>query len=339
MIKTPLALLPLDCDIQEICDWLEFYVLSSEFYSASFSDLARGWDKRRNSEDSDFQASGIVQEEEFLENICQTIRERMEYLSDSYPFEFSDNDEELVFNQDKLNEGGIIYIFCLFISNTRNDVIFDDDSFFTINNQVRDLFQACATWAAAGEVDGHAYSFGFPRPDHSSFLPKLTAIYQHFSDGKVIDSPLPGVSVNSKDEQMDVIAWKPRRDGAAGTYYLLGQVATGQNWNDKSVTGAIIPFHKTWFSPQPASTPTPAMFIPFNIFPTKTESLKEKLFILTYHFGNIYYRYCIPYLAQKGLELGKTNHYLTIERQDDINKINTWVHKVIADFRGACVYA
>ena len=339
MIETPLAILPLDCDSQEICDWFELLTLSSEFHSASFSELSRMWDKRRNSENLDFQASAGSEEDEFLETIYQTVRERINYLGDCYPFSFSDNDEELIFDKDGLNEGSIIYIFCLFISNTNNEVIFDDDSFFTIDNKVRDLFQACATWAAAAEVKGHSYSFGFPRPDHSSFLPKLTAIYQKFSDGKVRSTPLPGVSANPKDEQMDVIAWKPRRDGAAGTHYILGQVATGQNWNDKSVTGAVNPFHRIWFDPQPSSTPTPAMFIPFNIFPTKTESLQERLFVLTNYFGNVYYRYCIPYLAKEGLELGRADEHLTIERLGDIDKISTWVEEVIKNFRGACVYA
>lgn len=339
MIETPLAILPLDCDTQELCDWFELYTLSSEFHTASFSELSRSWDKRKNSEDTDYQESTGSREDEFLEAIFQTVRERSEYLGDCYPFRFSDNGEELIFNETTLNEGSVIYIFCLFISNTNNSVVFDDYSFYTINNKVRDLFQACATWAAAGEVEGHSYSFGFPRPDHSSFLPKLTAIYQHFSDGKVMSIPLPGVSINPKDEQMDVIAWKPRRDRAAGTYYLLGQVATGQDWNNKSVKGVIDSFHKIWFAPQPASTPTPAIFIPFNVLPTKTESLQEKLFILTYQFGNIYYRYCIPYLAQKGLELGRANNQLVIERLDDINTISAWVQEAIKNFRGACVYA
>ena len=252
MCKTPLAMLPLDSDAQEICDWFELYVLSSQYYSASFSDLSRIWDKRKNSEDSDFQAS-LQQEEEFLESILQTVRDRIECLNNCYPFSFSDNDEELVFNINGLNEGSAIYIFCLFISNTNNEVIFEDDSFFVINDKVRDMFQACSTWAAAGEVEGNAYSFGFPRPDHSSFLPKLTAIYNHFSDGKVRKEPLKGVSTNPKDEQMDVIAWKPRRDRASGTYYMLGQVATGQNWQSKTLTGAVKSFHKNWFEIQPSA--------------------------------------------------------------------------------------
>ncbi|CAD6872169.1 hypothetical protein [Methylomonas fluvii] len=339
MIETPLAMLPLDSDVQEICDWLELYALSSEFHVAMFSELSRMWDKRRNTEKLDFQASSSSEDDEFLEKIYQTARERMDCLGDCYPFIFSDNDEELVFNKHTLNEGSVIYIFCLFISNANNRAIFDDDSFFSINNQVRDLFQACSTWAAAGEVQGHSYSFGFPRPDHSSFLPKLTAVYQKFSDGKVRNEPIPGVSINPKDEEIDIIAWRPRQDNAPGTYYILGQVASGNNWPDKSITGAIDAFHANWFEIPPASRSIPAMFIPFNIVPTNKETLQDRISVLTRRFGSLFYRYRIPLLAKAGLEIGRCNNNLVIERLDDIDVISAWVNDVIEKFRDACVYA
>lgn len=342
MIDSPLAMLPLDGNAQEICDWFELYTLASNFYSANFSELSRMWDKRRNIEDSDFEGkkAKALEEDDFLEAVYQIVRDRSEYLGYSYPFSISDNGEELIFSQADLNEGGIIYIFCLFISNTNNKAIFNDDSFFSVDSEIRNhLFPACATWAAAGEVEGNAYSFGFPRPDQSGFLPKLAIIYQHFSDGQPICTPLPGVSISPKDEQIDIIAWKPRRDRAAGTHYLLGQVASGSDWKTKPMIGAIRPFHENWFAPIPASTPTPAIFIPFNIIPTQNESLQERLFVLTKTFGNVYYRYCIPYLAQKGLELGRSQKHLTVERLDDIKKINSWIQDVIEKFRGACVYA
>ncbi|WP_292993159.1 hypothetical protein [Nitrosomonas sp.] len=339
MIETPLAMLPLDRSSQEICDWFELYALSSEYHSANFAELARMWDKRRNSEDVDFEGSASTQEDFFLEEIYQTIRERMEFLKDCYPFRFSENDEELIYDKDDLNNGSVIYLFCLFLSNTNNDDIFDDASFFEINNKVRDLFQACATWAAAGEVEGHAYSFGFPRPDHSGFLVKLTAIYQHFSDGKVRNTPLPGSSVSPKDEEIDIIAWRPRQDNAAGTYYLLGQVASGHNWPDKSIMGTIDAFHETWFEIQPASKSISAMFIPFNIIPNRAETREDKISILTRKFGSIFYRYRIPFFAKRGLEISKTDRGLTIERTAEIDNIFGWVRGVIEKFRKACVYS
>lgn len=339
MIETPLAMLPLDRSSQEICDWFELYALSSEYHSANFAELARMWDKRRNSEDVDFEGSANTQEDFFLEEIYQTIRERMEFLEDCYPFRFSENNEELIYNKDDLNNGSVIYLFCLFLSNTNNDDIFDDDSFFEINYKVRDLFQACATWAAAGEVEGHAYSFGFPRPDRSGFLVKLTAIYQHFSDGKVRNTPLPGSSVSPKDEEIDVIAWHPRQDKAPGTYYLLGQAASGHNWLDKSIMGIIDAFHEIWFEIPPASKSTPAIFIPFNIIPNKAETREERISMLTRKFGSIFYRYRMPPLAKKGLEISKIDQGLTIERTAELNQISDWVLNVIEKFRKACVYS
>jgi len=342
MNGNPLAMLPLDRGCQEICDWFELYTLSSEYFAVSIHELSRAWDKRKNSEDADFEGNSegnTINAQEFQEDICQEIRNRIEKLGDCYPFQFGETDEELVFQWDSSNEGAIIYVFCLFVSNTNNDVIFDDASFYTITHHIRDLFQACATWAAASLVLGHSYSFGFPRPDHSGFLQKLTTIYKRFGDGQVRKTPLPGVSSNQKDAKIDIISWHPRVDSAPGTHYILGQVATGNGWPEKNIKGApISAFHEIWFELVPASTPTPAMFIPFNIIPENNESIAEKVGILTRQLGDIYYRLVMPKLAQKGLELARINNNLVIERIDDIAEVSTWVEKVIQDFRSACVY-
>jgi len=338
MIETPLSMLPLDCGSQEICDWFELYTLSSEYYAASFHELTRAWDKRKNSEDADFEGASI-DAQDFLEGVYQEIRDRIEQLGECYPFDFSESDQELVFLGDRLNDGSKIYIFCLFISHINNKVVFDEPSFYVIDHRVRDLFQACATWAAAGLVVGHSYSFGFPRPDHSGFLKKLTMIYHCFGDGKAVATPLPGVSKSPKDEEIDVIAWHPRADFSPGTYYILGQVASGNNWVDKSIKGsAIEAFHGTWLSPTPASTAIAAMFIPFVVKPVKNETISDRIGILTRRLGHIYHRLLIPALARKGLELGRTHKNLVIERIDDVAEISNWIEKVISDFRNACVY-
>jgi len=338
MIETPLAILPLDSKCQEICDWFELYTLSSEYYASGFNELARAWDKRKNSEDTDFEGNN-ADPQEFLEEVYNEIRVRMELLGDCYPFQFSETDQELVFLKDDLYDGSMIYVFCLFISHIHNKVIFDRPSFYAINNRVRDLFQACATWAAAGLVEGHSYSFGFPRPDQTGFLEKLTIIYRRFGDGKVMDTPLPGVSKSPKDEEIDVISWHPRVDSAPGTYYILGQVASGNNWLEKSIKGAIEAFHGNWLSPIPASTPISAMFIPFVIEPVINENISDRLSVLTRRLGHIYHRLLIPTLAKKGLELGRKRRNLVIERIDDVAEISIWIKKVISDFREACVYS
>ncbi|MEI7867359.1 MAG: hypothetical protein WCI11_05670 [Candidatus Methylumidiphilus sp.] len=338
MIETPLAILPFDCESQEVCDWFELYTLSSEYYAAGFHELARAWDKRKISEDTDFEGNS-AESQEFLDGVCQEIQSRMDKLSECYPFQFSDTDEELIFLNDALNDGSKIYVFCLFISHINNKVIFDNPSFYVIDNRVRSLFQACATWAAAGLVKGHSYSFGFPRHDHSGFLKKLAIIYQNFGDGRVRQTSPPGVSKSPKDEEIDVIAWHPRADFSPGTYYILGQAASGDDWRNKSIKGAIEAFHSNWFGMQPASTPTPAIFIPFNITPVQRENISDWLWVLTNRFGDIYYRLLIPTLARKGLELSQSHKNLAIERVEDITELSNWLKQVINDFREACVYS
>ena len=326
----PLAQLPLDCEVHVIADWFEFYVLISEFGEASFHDIQRMWDRRRNSEGSspDGRKDDSLAEdgdEQFLEKILTEIRQRIECLNDAYPFEFNNSEEGLRCKESN-KIGHTVYLFCLLLSNTKNAEIFELDKFtYDLDNVVRDLFQACSTWAAASVVNGSSCSFGFPRPDGSGFLDKLRQVYALLGEGQVRDDPLPGVSSNPKDDGIDVIAWANRADGGAGRHYVLGQVATGGNWPSKSIVEYIQPFHNNWFSDTPSSNPTAALFIPFCVNLIGGATLKEQLHILTRRYGNMYYRYVIPKLAEDGFELAQTNTRLSIERTADIVNIESWV--------------
>ena len=56
-----------------------------------------------------------------------------------------------------------------------------------------------------------------------------------FGDGTPVETPRPASPDQVKDDGIDVIAWQPSPDGLAGTHYLLGQSASGDNWKDKSI--------------------------------------------------------------------------------------------------------
>lgn len=333
----PLAQLPLDCDADVIADWFEFYILCSEFSFGPLRSLQRAWDKRKNAENAN--PEGREEEDNsadeiFLEEIIQQFRERMDYLEDVYPFEFNETGEELKIKE-HLSDGAILYLFCLFLSNFQKSEIFELDKFsYDLPNRVRDLFGACSTWAAAAYLNGAAVAFGFPRPDGSPFLVKLRECYAFFGEGQVRDAPLPGVSTNPKDEGIDVIAWSPRFDNAPGKPYVLGQVASGGNWPNKSVKEYFRPFHENWFSEIPASDPVPALFIPFCIPLTGEATLQQQLNILTKRYGHVHYRYTIPRLAQSGLELAANNRDLIIERVDEMPEIKQWVDDLIIKLRG-----
>lgn len=332
----PLSQLPLDCDNHVIADWFEFHILVSEYFNGRVRDIQRAWDKRKNSEDTSpdgLTSDEFNPDEMFLEQILQQFRFRMSLLGDDYPFEFNSTEETLSIKA-QLSRGAVLYLFCLFLSNSNKSEIFELDLYqLNLDNRTRDLFQACSTWAAASVVSGNAVTFGVPRPDRSGFKAKLTQCYGLMKEGTVRDEPLPAAPLRTQDAGIDVIAWAVRPDEAAGRHYLLGQVASGNNWKDKSITEDISSFHRIWFSVIPPSTPTAAMFIPFCIDEVKNATHKECLDMHTITFGNMYYRYVIPTLAGKGLELAENHANLTIERTGDYSEIRSWVNQIISDLR------
>jgi hypothetical protein len=330
-----LSTVPVLEDTHVICDWLELAVLCNEYEVYSFETLSRTWDTLRNSEDLDPEGSDSTAEN-FIDLVSSEIQKRSEVLDSTYPFKFSQSGESLEFDSSNVSDGGWIYVFCLILSHPSQGKIFDGKYLPEITHAVRNYFQACATFAAAGHITGHAYAFGFPRPDHSSFLNKLRSVYQHFGEGTiVVESIPPGAPASQKDAQIDIIAWEPARDKAAGKRYLLGQVASGANWGGKSIKGGPIDsFHQVWFSRCPPSTPVPSIFVPICygsfIDGTNENSLNHS----TYEFGHIFYRFRIPELAEKGLHLVSQNVNIVIERLEDLEHIKSWVIQQICLMKG-----
>jgi hypothetical protein len=324
-----LANLPLDCSSPYAIDWLEYKVLSSEYKIASVSELQRIWDVRRNEEGDDFEGAG-TDGDVFLQTVSAELSNRIKKLGAAYPFELSDNGESL-----SLTAGGHIYLFCLLLSHPKKGPVLNGKYLPNITNTVRDLFQACSTLAAAGEVRGNSYSFGFPRPDGTGFLEKLRVVYQKFGEGKVVDSVPRGASRKQKDAQIDIIAWKDRPDRAAGKRYVLGQVASGNDWPGKTIKGAAIDsFHKTWFSnPQVASQATAALYIPFCIIPEADDTVEDRIGVLTHEFGDIYYRDILPLMAQHGIDHAQEMSDCVVERVQDVDRVSAWVNEELKKLR------
>ncbi len=322
-----LASPPLDGQTNSLADWVEFNILSSEYKLYRFSSLVRLVDEEQEEENPDI-AEQDATNEGLLESVLEELNLRNKSLSSAYPFYFNDAQTELLLH-DELTEGRYIYLYCLLFSHiNREDVLIVDPP---SSNADRDLMQICSTYAAAGIVYGNAVSFGFPRPDHTGFLQALKDTYTDFGEGEIHNSIPLGAPDNEKDARVDVIAWENSLDGASGCKYILGQVASGNNWGEKSITGEIEPFHSTWFVKKPASTPTPAMFIPFCINNKKGATLHETMVFLTYRYGDVYYRYRLPKHAEDGFLLAKNdiNCEYRIDRIDEFHKIKSYVENFL----------
>jgi hypothetical protein len=259
---------------------------------------------------------------------------------DDYPF-VVDDDGGGIERVGAVTPVGAIYLFCLFLSHAYDRTIIPQEHAPDITHAVRDLFQICATIAAAGYVDGIAVSFGWPRPDSERFLDALKRIYRLFGDGTPHDAPPPGAPDAVKDDGIDVIAWRPTPDGLPGTQYLLGQVASGNDWQDKSVVTYIDVFHRFWFSTQPAARETPAMFMPFCLEPKGAADAFEAQEIavanmqrLTNQFGMLFYRYRMPYFAAKGIKANTEQGHM-VERIDELPRVQQWVQQYSDQLRAA----
>lgn len=333
----PIKSAPLKARPTVLADWIELSVLANISYPFRLASLKRYRDTHRETEDSDSEGNhkreddtdldGISGEDDdiFLDAIIEEISDRERALDDAYPFQFDGSGLKLKLKDD-LTDGGYIYLLCLFLSNPKADDIFDGSWLPEINDHARDLLQVSATMAAAGEAAGCAISFGWPRPNQNPpFLEKLREVYALMGEGILVENPWPGTSPSPKDAEIDVIAWTPRPDKAPGTFYLLGQVASGGNWRGKSMKTAAERFHKDWFLRQPVSTVNPSIFIPHDIKSTSDFKRKDILHSETTEFGTIFDRLRLPKFALDGIKLSAERTDLTIERKDEIPKIVTWV--------------
>lgn len=342
-IKSP----PLKAPTAVTCDWLELMVASTPRGKYSLHRLKRTWDVNRETETSDPEGShtrevdtdddGVSGEDAdaYLDSISDEIDERGRVLASAYPFEIDQRGTSIKLKED-IAPGGYIYLFCLFLSNSKPGDILDGSWLPNINHVTRDLFQACSTLAAAGEIRGCAISFGWPRPNNNPpFLQRVKEVYALFGEGVPRDKPLPGASPAPKDEEIDVIAWRPTDDKAPGTEYLLGQVASGDNWEAKSIKGPPIEkFHRNWFTSAPPSIPRPAIFIPHLIASNRTGSRRDVMDQYTVVYGTVIDRLRLPKYAERGIKLADdaTNNF-TIERRNDIDPITDWVITQINDLR------
>lgn len=247
--------------VTKLADWFELSALRAPDGRIGFGTLVSAADlgieeQEPNIADEDLRQEGMVVA------VQAEIAARGKVIGPDYPFIVDDSGAGMQVAA-AITQVGSIYLFCLFLSHANDRTIIPEALKPEIDHEARDLFQVCATVAAAGIVQGIAVSFGWPRPDGAAFLKSLRRIYKLFGDGTPHAQPPPGAPEQVKDDGIDVIAWCPSPDGLPGTQYLLGQVASGTDWRGKSVSTYVKTFHTFWFQRQPASQPQFAMFIPF----------------------------------------------------------------------------
>jgi|SRR5271166_3304767 len=182
-----------------LADWLELTAFLSPERKALLNELRSNQDLQWDTPVED-----VSQEEEILEDTASIaageIERRGDVLDGAYPFRMTEDGRFVVMDDEPdCGVGDSIYLFCLIVDHAKQSQIVPGELTPTAEEmrKARDLFQVCATLAAAGYCVGPAFSLGFPRPDGSGFLKKVTQIWSYFKDGKPREKPFGSGGVRS----------------------------------------------------------------------------------------------------------------------------------------------
>lgn len=256
----------------------------------------------------------------------------------AYPFTLDARGIVLRLRCEPLSAAQVSYLFCLLVSEYRRAQLLPKAVFWGHTGAVENLFQVCSTVAAAGLLGGAAISFGFPRPDGSGFLTALQRTYeQQMCEGKTERMARPGVSSQTKDGGIDIVAWRHFPDGLPGKLYLLGQCASGAQYPNKGVRSYLNNFHGDWFTLQPGSQPIEALFVPFvldhELTVRRDESRVEArhgLYVsLARTLGVLVDRCRLAYLVDRML-VHATTSPTDVKRLAEMDGVRTWVDAVRA---------
>jgi len=313
-------------DFNLTADFLELSAFFAKTGSVPASEIKNAMDIGASEENLGVDEEMREGSEGIVSATVELIETRRGALGSAYPYKLDDAGDILEFEWRDDSLGQATYVLCLILSNLRSSSpILGGSTAHPDDAEVRELrqyFQYFATAALAAEIQGTAWSFGFPRPDHSSFLAKLTEIWQVIRDGHV--AAQVGAPARPKDDQVDVFAARPHPDRLPGFLLAAAQVATGDNWKEKSLRGHLSAFKSRWFGAQPVTDFIPYMIIPF--------ARPDEEFIDDVRtMGNVLHRLRVPRKVEEAEQLQKAG--ASIEAYDCLEEAVRWV----ADYRSRMV--
>lgn len=274
----------IDSTVAVLTDWAELDHLISGRPRSTDSRVVRAdraIDDEPDHGDSYDAESGETVEIEILEGPLEERRQRLwielitrqQALGDSYPFVVSATSTGWMIETRK---GGtrdariarLAYTVALLTASFKHQHILkqdsDPDTWTALEKEIADRFQALAV-LAANNVFGpktEVYWFGFPRTDHTGFAKALPLLVEKIGHGTIRDSQPYGTE-SDQDATVDLVAWRSFGDRTYGSLILFGQVASGNNWDSKSIYSHIDDRFFQHFVDPPAKHFLGATFMPF----------------------------------------------------------------------------
>ncbi len=100
-------------------------------------------------------------------------------------------------------------------------------------NETTKLFERLSTSALERYLEGRAINIGFPR---DSGIPRgFRQCLDHLCrELRELRGPVESYNVPTKDDHVDVVAWRPFADMRSGQVIILAQCAAGADWKSKA---------------------------------------------------------------------------------------------------------
>ncbi|MGA1998421.1 MAG: hypothetical protein ABSG52_00385 [Terriglobales bacterium] len=278
-------------DTLACADWLELTALISDERNTSISGLERNLRRLGVYERSN---QTTIEEDAAIEAACGAVfselTKRAHSAGPAYPFTFAES-QILVAGP---IENYSPYVFCLCLS------WFGWKQRKGRKTFPRRMFEDLSRHAAQAFIGGRALRFGSPRVELPPGFKK--AVVQLCVEIREGEARQVRERISSQDDKLDVIAWRGFPDGAEGKLFLVGQCASGGDWDEKKSELDIKSFFEDWFSETPPSPMTKAFFVPHRI-------PREKWKRVTRRAGIIFDRCRIAYWSDRSTEFTDRTTY------------------------------
>jgi len=295
--------------------------------------------------------------QEIVRTVFLELQRRANALGASYPFLVESvgtgvsSRQRLRWKDSALDHSGsVVYCYCLIISALRLALLrtsdADDEGVAPDGNKVHSdhryglLMQICAALALGGYLHGEVVSFGYPRPDKTNFLAGHELAWSRFGAYKPVKSVPIGAPDSENDAGIDLIGWLNFADQYCSKVLVIGQVASGADWINKSVKDSIDAL-ATWFEGPSFKHSLPAMVMPFNITDARktikrgpTDMRGKVLEIEERKFGIVLDRERVATCAARALAFDDDSKG-RIDRVGDYTAVKQWVETALDNLEEA----
>ncbi|MDH0116791.1 hypothetical protein N7379_20070 [Rhizobium pusense] len=301
-----------------LVDWLELVAFFNEFGIARLDALVSSLDQQEE-EDADF-GTKDKREDELREKIGNEIAFREADCEGAYPFEHSEDGEELRLKDNWRDEQYAFYLTCLLTSHLTASQILEKTVHPDLISRLRNrVFQVVSVFAMAGLAQGPAASVGWPRESKEAIIAVLKRAEERGAGIRPRTEAGEYTRPREKDGGIDVMSWtNDNRLPPALLYYA--QVASGANWHGKPVITFVETFEDNYLDLKPRGNRGYATLIPY----------RETDFVQWFHEHSVHKllldRTRIPKHGWAGVVLSRSGIHM--DEAANLPQVTTWVENM-----------